>query len=736
MVYLTAYVDEEILQRSKITGPYGYIVKPCQEKELYSAVEMALYKSEAEKALQASEERYRVLFESSPFLLAQYDKDGRFLLPNPAMAKGVGLPIEKLAGRKISELFPEEVAQPRMKHIRKALDEWQPQVFEDEARGRHFHNIFVPIRIPGKEDTIQVIAQDITWQKKARIRMEELRALESSIMSSIPHAVVGLEERHITFANDAVETVFGWKPGELIGKTTRVLYRSERDFDKIGRHFYPVLEKQQTYTEEFPCRRKDGADIMCLLSASRIGEELVRRKIVVTYTDFTEQKKAQQEINYQKKYFQSLFEGSPEAVASLDTQNRVININPTFEELFGYTLEDIKGKNLTDCIVPGSKKEEGKDLVRRAASETVFIAESVRTRADGKEVAVSILGAPIILDGKQIGTFAIFRDITKEKKGKERLRESEERYRVLFENSPLNLTQHDREGRFLLPNPAMAKAVGIPIEELAGRKMTELFPEEVVQRRLEYIRKTLDEWQTQVFEDQREGRHLRVTYAPIRIPGKEDTVQVIAQDITKAKKAEEELEQAFVILAETVSRAVATRDPYTVEHQQRVAELARLVGEKMGLEKHRLQGLYIGGLLHDIGKVSTPEGILTKPGKLSNEEWALIRAHPRQGYEILNGATFPWPITEMTLHHHERLDGSGYPDGISGDELSLEIRILGVCDVVEAMSSDRPYRPTRSGEEVLEELRNGRGTKYDAGVVDIILQIIESGEFKLEKEGQ
>ena len=154
----------------------------------------------------------------------------------------------------------------------------------------------------------------------------------------------------------------------------------------------------------------------------------------------------------------------------------------------------------------------------------------------------------------------------------------------------------------------------------------------------------------------------------------------------------------------------------------------------MGLESDALQGLYIGGLLHDIGKISVPESILTKPGKLSEEEWALVRSHARQGYEILKETTFPWSVAGMALHHHERLDGSGYPDGLSGDELSPEVRILGVCDVVEAMSSFRPYRPARSKEEVIEEIKEGSGTKYDDSVVDVVLKVIESGEFELGQE--
>ncbi|MCK4402316.1 MAG: HD domain-containing protein, partial [Dehalococcoidia bacterium] len=279
-----------------------------------------------------------------------------------------------------------------------------------------------------------------------------------------------------------------------------------------------------------------------------------------------------------------------------------------------YTLEDIKGKDIDDCIIPRSRKKEGRSLSRRTWVGEVVVAESVRKKADGGEIPVSILGAPIMIGDKRVGMFAIYRDIT------------------------------------------------------------------------------------------------------------------------ERKQAQEQLENSFVDLAETVSRAMESRDPYTSGHQRRVAELACLVGKKMGLDKNRLQGLHIGGLLHDIGKISTPESILSKPGELADEEWSLIYAHTKQGYLILKGTNLPWPVADMALHHHERLDGSGYPHGISGDKLSLEVRILGVCDVVEAMSSHRPYRPARSMAEILKELRSGRGTKYDANVVDVMLEIIENGEFEVGGE--
>lgn len=200
-----------------------------------------------------------------------------------------------------------------------------------------------------------------------------------------------------------------------------------------------------------------------------------------------------------------------------------------------------------------------------------------------------------------------------------------------------------------------------------------------------------------------------------------------AQIRHKKRETEKQLEHSFFDLAETVARAMDSRDPYTAGHARKVAEYARTIGEKMELDRDKINGLYVCGLLHDIGKISIPESILCKPGSLSEEEWALICTHTIRGYEILKNCSLPWPVADVALHHHEQLDGSGYPDGLKDDELSLENRIIRVCDVVEAMSSHRPYRPAKSIAEVIDELKNGQGLRYDANIVDVMLQLLEEG---------
>ncbi len=203
---------------------------------------------------------------------------------------------------------------------------------------------------------------------------------------------------------------------------------------------------------------------------------------------------------------------------------------------------------------------------------------------------------------------------------------------------------------------------------------------------------------------------------------------MMAQSIERLQ-ASRQIKQHFIQMTRMISSALLAVDPYTVSHQERLATLSVMVGERLGLSDDQLGWLQVGALLHDIGKAAIPNTILYKPGRLTEEEWILIRSHVKRGYEILQGMNLPEHVMEMVLRHHERLDGSGYPNGIKGNQLSLESRILAICDVVEAMSSHRPYRPARKKEEIIGELQEGRDRLYDARLVDLLVDIIERNEF-------
>jgi len=184
-----------------------------------------------------------------------------------------------------------------------------------------------------------------------------------------------------------------------------------------------------------------------------------------------------------------------------------------------------------------------------------------------------------------------------------------------------------------------------------------------------------------------------------------------------------------VVLA--LGSALEKRDPYTAGHQEQVSKIACAIAREMDMNQDRLEGLRIAGLLHDIGKIYVPSDILTKPSKLSLHEFGIIKAHPEVGYDILKGIRFPWPVAQMVLQHHERQDGSGYPNGLQGDQIILEAKILAVADVVEAMSSNRPYRPALGMGKAIAEIYQHRGKIYDPDVVDACLSLFDKG-FKLE----
>lgn len=186
------------------------------------------------------------------------------------------------------------------------------------------------------------------------------------------------------------------------------------------------------------------------------------------------------------------------------------------------------------------------------------------------------------------------------------------------------------------------------------------------------------------------------------------------------------LENSMEQTIQAVAATLETRDPYTAGHQQRVAKLAAAIAERMELPADEVKGIYMAGIIHDIGKIYVPSEILNRPGKLRPEEFALIRTHCEVGAGIIEGVRFPWPVRDILLQHHERLDGSGYPYGLQGEAVSMGARILAVADVVEAISSHRPYRPALGLEPALEEIRGGAGRRYDAAVVAACLKVVEA----------
>jgi PAS domain S-box-containing protein/putative nucleotidyltransferase with HDIG domain len=330
------------------------------------------------------------------------------------------------------------------------------------------------------------------------------------------------------------------------------------------------------------------------------------------------------------------------------------------------------------------------------------------------------------------------------KAAEQALRVSEERYRELVENASDIIFTTDLAGRITSSNPAASRVFGYTIEEILQLNVVDIVaPEHVPLLRRRVLAKSHSARHSEPYElltASKDGSPVWVEVSTRLVlkDGQPASVEGIARDITARKRAEEELQRSVELLQTTLEQtvyslaaAVETRDPYTAGHQQRVADLAFEVAVELGLSEHQSRGVHMAGLIHDVGKIHIPAEILSKPTRLTEVERNLVRTHPRVGHDILKSIEFPWPVADIVLQHHERIDGSGYPSGLSGEDILLEARILAVADVVEAMASHRPYRPAHALEEALQEIETHRGTLYEASVVDACLRVVEKNGAEL-----
>ncbi len=479
----------------------------------------------------------------------------------------------------------------------------------------------------------------------------------------------------------------------------------------------------------------------------RQHNEILFRKLEEKMLDL---ETANRQLKISEERYRLSFENVRDIIFLIDADLRISSISPSLEKILGYRPADFIGLPVHDFIkalTPESFEQaiDNMKSVLRGEGPRETIYRCVTAYGDIRYGEVS--GSPILRDGRIIGMIVIARDVTDRKRAEERLQESERRYRGIFESAIEGIYQTTPAGAYISVNPAFAEMFGFASPEEMIRQVKdigkELYVDPADRERLKAA--IADPGYVKGFEAEVRRRDGTPFWISINVHAVRDARGAIVRlegtntDITERKKSQQDLlttaKRLRRLLAGTVqaiSMAVETRDPYTSGHQRRTASLARAIAAEMRFDADRVDFVRIVATIHDIGKIAVPAEILSKPSKLSDLEFRMIMVHAQAGYDILKDVEFPWPVAEVILQHHERMDGSGYPHGLSGDDILLEARVLAVADTVEAMASHRPYRPRLGIDHALEEISRNRGTLYDPEVVDVCLRLFREKNYQVE----
>jgi PAS domain S-box-containing protein len=307
----------------------------------------------------------------------------------------------------------------------------------------------------------------------------------------------------------------------------------------------------------------------------------------------------------------------------------------------------------------------------------------------------------------------------------------------LIDALPVPVFYKDQKGLYLGCNTSFEDFFGKKRDQVTGRSVYELFPKEFADLYHEKEQALLQNPGIQIYEtiaQDAAGVVHNVIFHKATFSNTDGSIGGLIGaflDITERKGEIERIRKALRETVQAIAVTVETRDPYTAGHQRRVADLARALAVEMKLPADQIEGIRLAGSIHDIGKISVPAEILSKPTKLSAIEFSLIKTHSQSGYEILKDIEFPWPLAQMVLEHHERMNGSGYPNGVQGDQILLGSRILAVADVVEAMASHRPYRPSLGIDAALDEITRNSGTLYDSDVAAACLRLFREKQYQI-----
>ena len=446
----------------------------------------------------------------------------------------------------------------------------------------------------------------------------------------------------------------------------------------------------------------------------------------------------------EEKYANLIESGHDGIVVARD--GRLVYANSRAVEMAKRPLAELIGLKVPDLVVPEHAAMVAETHRARLAGEAAPSSYEIDLlTGDGGRLPVELSSSAIDFDGGP-ATMSFVRDVSARRAAEGRLRESEERYRTTLDGMLEGCQILGHDWRYLYVNEAVCGHAKKRRDELIGRRITEVYPGIEATPLFAQLQACMNDRAAARMENEFEYPDGSRGWFELSIQPVPEGIFIISLDVSERKKKDLEIAESGRRLREAYLRlrdvqdgtigAIATmaelRDPYTSGHQRRVARVACAIAEEMGLSEDRIAGLATAGLLHDIGKIQVPSDILSKPGRLSPVELEMIKSHSQAGHQILHAIPFPWPVADIIVQHHERLDGSGYPAGLAGDKILLEARILGVADVLEAMASHRPYRAALGVKAALEELVRNGGRLYDPEVVAAAVRVFDRG-FDLDK---
>lgn len=426
-----------------------------------------------------------------------------------------------------------------------------------------------------------------------------------------------------------------------------------------------------------------------------------------------------------------------QAVMATDLDGTIIYWNTHAEQMYGWTAREVLGCSVMDAVVSQDLRESANDIFGALSRGEPWSGEFWVEHRDGRRFPALVTDTPVFdVDGTLAAVIGVSVDLSEQYRLEAEGRAAERRYQLGFESAAVGVGIIDLDGTCTDANPALCRLLAIDRSQIVGQHMDEFIVDRDPSRRAELVEQMVNgtwasvDGEARLRRDDGESMWVLATATLIRDErNRPESFFVQVQDITRRKGAEDALRFAELSartalddLVRSVARTIEIRDPYTAGHQERVAEYATDIATELDLDADEIEGIRVAATIHDLGKIAIPAEILTRPGTLTSTEFELMKAHPQTGHDIVANVAFPWPVARMVLEHHERMDGSGYPNALMGDDILMGSRIVAVADVLESVSTHRPYRPALGIAAAYQVLIDGRGTLFDADIVDACLR--------------